>query len=78
MEETVQLIYQGKTYEFPVVEGTCGEKAFDISTLRSSSGLITLDPGFLSTGSCESNITFLDGEKGILLYRGIPIEQLSR
>ena len=77
MGETVQLIYQGKTYEFPVVEGSCGEKAFDISTLRSSSGLITLDPGFLSTGSCESNITFLDGEKGILLYRGIPIEQLA-
>ena len=77
MGETVQLIYQGKTYEFPVVEGACGEKAFDISTLRSSSGLITLDPGFLSTGSCESNITFLDGVKGILLYRGIPIEQLA-
>jgi len=77
MGETVQLIYQGKTYEYPVVEGSCGEKAFDISALRSSSGLITLDPGFLSTGSCESNITFVDGEKGVLLYRGIPIEQLA-
>jgi citrate synthase len=77
MVETVKLTYQGKTYEFPVVEGTCGEKAFDISTLRSDTGLITLDPGFLSTGSCESNITFLEGNQGILLHRGIPIEQLA-
>ncbi len=77
MGETVKLEYQGKIYEFPVVEGTCGEKAFDISTLRSQTGLITLDPGFLSTGACESQITFLDGDKGELLYRGIPIEQLA-
>jgi len=77
MGETVKLSYQGKTYEFPVLEGSCGEKAFDISTLRSETGLITLDPGFLSTGSCESKITFLEGEKGKLLYRGIPIEQLA-
>ena len=77
MGETVKLTYQGKTYEFPVVEGTCGEKAFDISTLRSDTGLITLDPGFLSTGSCESEITHLEGNKGILLHRGIPIEQLA-
>ncbi|GJL80261.1 MAG: citrate synthase [Nitrospinaceae bacterium] len=77
MGETVKLSYQGKTYEFPVVVGTCGEKAFDISTLRSDTGLITFDPGFLSTGSCESTITHLEGDKGILLYRGIPIEQLA-
>jgi len=77
MGETVKLVYQGKTYEYPVLEGTCGEKAFDISTLRSQTGLITLDPGYLSTGACESKITFLEGEKGILLYRGIPIEQLA-
>jgi citrate synthase len=77
MEEKAKLIYQGKTYEFPVLEGTCEEKAIDISKLRSTTGLVTYDPGFLSTGSCKSKITFLDGEKGILLYRGIPIEQLA-
>ena len=69
MTETVKLTYQGKTYEFPVQEGTCGEKAIDISTLRNTTGLITFDPGFMSTGSCKSKITYLDGEKGVLLYR---------
>lgn len=77
MTETVKLTYQGKTYEFPVQEGTCGEKAIDISTLRNTTGLITFDPGFMSTGSCKSKITYLDGEKGILLYRGYPIEQIA-
>ncbi len=77
MNDSVKLTYQGKTYEFPVIEGTCGEKAIDISTLRSTVGLITFDPGFLSTGACSSKITFLDGENGVLLYRGIPIEQLA-
>ncbi|MCA9483565.1 MAG: citrate synthase [Nitrospina sp.] len=77
MSQTVQIIYDGKTFEFPLVEGTCGEKALDISNLRSETGLITFDPGFMSTGSCKSEITFLNGEKGILLYRGIPIEQLA-
>ena len=77
MTETVKLTYQGKTYEFPVQEGTCGEKAIDISTLRNTTGLITFDPGFMSTGSCRSKITYLDGEKGILLYRGYPIEQIA-
>jgi citrate synthase len=77
MTETVKLTYQGKTYEFPVQEGTCGEKAIDISTLRNTTGLITFDPGFMSTGSCQSQITYLDGEKGILLYRGYPIEQIA-
>jgi citrate synthase len=77
MTETVKLTYQGKTYEFPVQEGTCGEKAIDISTLRNMTGLITFDPGFMSTGSCRSKITYLDGEKGVLLYRGYPIEQIA-
>ena len=77
MTETVKLTYQGKTYEFPVQEGTCGEKAIDISTLRNTTGLITFDPGFMSTGSCQSQITYLDGEKGVLLYRGYPIEQIA-
>ena len=77
MAETVKLTYQGKAYEFPVLEGTCGEKAIDISSLRNNTGLITFDPGYMSTGSCQSKITYLDGEKGILLYRGYPIEQIA-
>ena len=77
MNETAKLVYQGNTYEFSVIEGSLGEKAIDIGSLRSQTGLITLDPGYTSTGSCKSAITFLDGEKGVLLYRGIPIEQLA-
>ncbi|HUU40365.1 MAG TPA: citrate synthase [Desulfatiglandales bacterium] len=77
MEKTAKLIIDGKTYELPIVVGTEGEKALDISNLRKKTGLITLDPGYVNTGSCKSSITFLDGEKGILRYRGIPIEQLA-
>ena len=77
MADTAKVTYQGKTYEFPVVEGTFGEKAIDIGNLRKETGLITFDPGYMSTGSCKSSITFLDGENGILLYRGIPIDQLA-
>ena len=66
-----------KTYEFPIVVGSEGEKAIDISQLRQKTGLITLDPGYANTGSCVSSITFMDGEKGILRYRGIPVEQLA-
>src|SRR3974390_1649405 len=67
----------GKTYELPETTGTEGEKAVEISALRSSSGYITLDEGYGNTGSCVSKITFIDGEKGILRYRGIPIEELA-
>jgi len=77
MTEFVKLIYGGKEYQLPVVEGTEGEKAIDISKLRAQSGLITLDTGYGNTGSCTSVITFMDGEKGILRYRGIPVEQLA-
>jgi citrate synthase len=77
MTEYVKLIFEGKTYEFPVVVGTEGEKAIDISQLRQKTGLITLDPGYANTGSCTSAITFMDGERGILRYRGIPVEQLA-
>ena len=77
MPEHVKLIYDGKTYELPVITGSEGEKAIDISALRQTTGLITLDPGFANTGSCVSTITFMDGEKGILRYRGIPVEQLA-
>ena len=68
---------RGKEYEFPVVVGTEGEKAIDISSLRASTGYITLDEGLSNTGSCESAITFLDGQRGELRYRGIPIEELA-
>jgi citrate synthase len=77
MGDTVTLIFEGKTYELPVMVGSEGEKAIDISTLRQKTGLITLDPGYVNTGSCESGITFMNGEQGILRYRGIPIEELA-
>ncbi len=77
MSETAKLIVDGKTYELPIIKGTEGERAIDISRLRQETGLITMDLGFANTGSCTSNITFMDGEKGILRYRGIPVEQLA-
>ena len=77
MKDKAILEYEGKKYEFPVVEGTENELAIDIKTLRSSTGMITLDPGYKNTGSCESAITYLDGEKGILRYRGYNIEELA-
>ncbi len=75
--EKAELHLNGKTFEFPIVTGTENEKAIDIAKLRSATSYITLDPGFGNTGACESAITFLDGEKGILRYRGIPIEQIA-
>lgn len=77
MSKTAQIIVDGQTYELPVTVGSENETAIDISALRGQSGVITLDRGFKNTGSCESAITFLDGEKGILRYRGYPIEQLA-
>jgi len=77
MAETAKLIIAGKTYEFPVIVGTENEKAIDITNLRKETSYITLDNGYGNTGSCCSAITFLDGEKGILRYRGIPIEQIA-
>jgi len=73
----VLYLPDGQTIELPVLAGTENEKAIDISKLRSQTGHITMDPGYGNTGSCQSKITFLDGEKGILRYRGIPIEQLA-
>ena len=72
-----KLIVDGNTFEFPIIEGSEGERAIDIGRLRNDTGLITLDPGFGNTGSCESAITFIDGEAGILRYRGYPIEELA-
>ena len=77
MDNKAQLIIDGKTYELQILTGSEGEKAVDISTLRQENGFITLDVGFANTGSCKSSITFMDGEKGILRYRGIPVEQLA-
>ena len=73
----VRVEIEGKAYEFPVTEGSEKEKGFDISNLRARTGYITVDNGYANTSSCQSAITFLDGEEGILRYRGIPIEQLA-
>ena len=77
MTDNAVLSYNGNSYELPIVVGTENEVAADISSLRARSGLITLDGGYGNTGSCESEITFIDGDKGILRYRGYPIEQLA-
>ena len=77
MTETIKLIYGNKAYELPIIDGSEGERAVDISQLRATTGLITLDPGYANTGSCTSAITFMNGEKGILRYRGIPVEELA-
>ena len=76
MSETVKLSYKGKDFEFALIEGSENEKGIDIKSLRSQTGLITYDPGYKNTGSCKSDITFLDGEEGILRYRGYSIEDL--
>ena len=77
MSETARLILNGTEYELPVIEGSENEKAIDISKLRAQSGYITLDYGFKNTGSTKSAITYLDGENGILRYRGYAIEELA-
>ncbi|HKU44661.1 MAG TPA: citrate/2-methylcitrate synthase, partial [Polyangiales bacterium] len=74
---TAKIIFEGKEYELPVIEGSEKEKAINITDLRKQTGLITLDPGYGNTGSCTSSITFIDGDKGILRYRGYPIEQVA-
>ena len=76
-ERTATLTVDGKTVEFPVMTGTHGNDVIDIRTLGAKTGLFTYDSGFLSTASCKSKITFIDGDKGELLYRGFPIEQLA-
>ena len=76
-ERTATLTVDGQTVEFPVMTGTHGNDVIDIRTLGGKTGLFTYDSGFLSTASCKSKITFIDGDKGELLYRGYPIEQLA-
>ena len=78
MSNTAILEYNGKRYEFPVIVGSENEVAIDIDKLRSETGAITMDPGYKNSGSCKSEITFLDGEEGILRYRGYSIEDLAQ
>lgn len=77
MSKNAELIIDGKSYTFPVVEGTENELAIDISDLRDKTGYVTLDVGYKNTGATKSSITFLDGEKGVLHYRGYAIEDLA-
>ena len=74
---TATLTIDGQTYEFPVLKGSIGPNVVDIRTLYKQAGVFTYDPGFTSTGSCESHITYIDGDEGTLLYRGYPIDQLA-
>jgi citrate synthase len=77
MDKTAELKIDGKTYQLPIVTGSEQERGIDITALRNDTGCVTLDDGYANTGSCRSQITFIDGEEGILRYRGIPIEQLA-
>ena len=78
MSDIAKLQIGNELYEFPIIQGAENELAIDLKTLRAlTNGVITIDPGFKNTGSCKSDITFLDGEKGILRYRGYPIEELA-
>jgi citrate synthase len=76
MSDTAKLEIEGNVYELPIIVGTEGEKAIDITKLRASSGYVAMDPGFGNTGSCTSKITFINGEQGILRHHGIPVDQL--
>jgi citrate synthase len=77
MPDHITFTFEGNAFQLPLVVGSEGEKAIDISALRRQTGLITLDTGYANTGSCASAITFMNGEKGILRYRGYPVEQLA-
>ncbi|HEV2692049.1 MAG TPA: citrate/2-methylcitrate synthase, partial [Verrucomicrobiae bacterium] len=77
MSKEAKLELDGKSFTLPTVVGSEGEKAVDVSALRANTGYITLDDGYGNTGSCSSKITFIDGDQGILRYRGIPIEELA-
>ena len=78
MSKKIILKYNNQDFDFDVLKGTEDENAIDVSSLRAKANIITLDPGFKNTGSCKSSITFLDGEKGILRYRGYSIEDLAK
>lgn len=74
---SAQLTVNGKTIDLPVLGGSVGPDVIDIRTLYRDAGVFTYDPGFTSTGSCESQITYIDGDEGVLLYRGYPIDELA-
>ena len=76
-KQIATLAVDNKNYEYPVVPGSIGPNVIDISKLYGQTGHFTYDPGFTSTASCESKITYIDGDEGVLLYRGYPIEQLA-
>ena len=75
--KSIKIKIDGKEIECPIIKGTEDEHGINITQLRQKTGYITLDPGYANTGACISNITFIDGEKGILRYRGYPIEELA-
>ena len=77
MSNKVTINIGDKNYEYSVIDGSVGPSVVDLRSFYSDTGMFTYDPGFTSTGSCESKITFIDGENGILLHRGYPIEQLA-
>ena len=77
MSKKAKLIIDNKDYEFPILGGSVGPDVVDISKLYSSTGNFTFDPGFTSTASCESSITYIDGEKGECFYRGYPMDELA-
>ena len=68
----------GKTMELPIRSGTTGPDVIEIGRLFAEQGVFTYDPGFVSTGSCDSKITYIDGQEGVLMYRGYPVEQLAK
>lgn len=76
-QKTATLTFNGQSHEFPVLSGTVGPDVIDIRSLYAKTGAFTFDPGFMSTAACKSSITYIDGDKGELLYRGYPIEQLA-
>ena len=76
-DKTATLTVGDKSYDFPVLEGTVGPEVFDIRKLYGSAHMFTYDPGFTSTAACESALTYIDGEEGVLLHRGYPIGQLA-
>ena len=78
MDKSAKIEFKGKTYTFPVITGSEDEEAIDIKNLRSEAGLITYDPGYKNTGHCISDITYLDGENGVLRYRGYSVEELCQ
>ena len=76
-DRNVTLSTEGKDFNYPILEGSVGPEVFDVRKLYGQTGMFTYDPGFTSTASCQSAITYIDGEKGVLLHRGYPIDQLA-